>query len=63
MKRLCLLVFLLLLMILAPVASFADSSDSKPENDYSNDGNYYETIITNGLDRYPHRLPQPELKK
>lgn len=58
MKRLCLLVFLLLLMILAPVASFAYSSDSKPENDYSNNGNYYETIITNGSDRYPHRLPQ-----
>lgn len=58
MKRLCLLVFLLLLMIFAPVTSFADSSDSKPENGYSNDDNYYETIIINGSNRYRQCVPQ-----
>lgn len=45
MKRLCLLVFLLLLMIFAPVTSFADSSNSKPENDYLNEDNYYAPIV------------------
>lgn len=45
-------------MIFAPVTSFADSSDSKPENDYSNDDNYYETIIVNGSNRYRQCVPQ-----
>ena len=63
MKRLCLLVFLLLLMIFAPVTSFADSSDSKPENGYSNDDNYYETIIINGSDRYRQCVPKRSLKR
>ena len=58
MKRLCLLVFLLLLMIFAPVTSFADSSDSKPENDYLNEDNYYETIIINGSNRHRQCVPQ-----
>ena len=58
MKRLCLLVFLLLLMIFIPVTSFADSSNSKPENNYLNEGNYYETIVINGSNRYRQCVPQ-----